>query len=112
MPLYRLDYIETGTSSENTEPVRDPVIGGDLLTRHMTTARSRAIELSAKDGRAIQITRIAGAGLMKVTLIVEPDGRCRRPAKSKPVAREDCKRDSGQPCFCSPCRAERKAARA
>ena len=104
--LYRLDYHD-GTR----EAVRDPVIGGDLITRHMATARSRAIELSERDDRPIQISRISGAGAMKPTLIVNPDGRCSRPAGTKAPAREDCKRDSGQPCFCSPCRAERRAAR-
>lgn len=107
MALYRLDYLD----GENTEPVRDPVIGGDLLTRHMTTARSRALQISGDVDRPIQISRISGAGQMKVTLVVDPDGHCRRPAKSKPVAREDCTRGTGRPCFCSPCRAERKAAR-
>jgi hypothetical protein len=108
--LYRLDYIVTGTSGEDTEPVRDPVIGGDLLTRHMTTARARALELSKADGRAIQITRIAGAGTMKPTLIVNPDGHCQRPAGTKATG-QACKRASGRACFCPACRAERKARR-
>lgn len=110
--LYRLDYIETGTSGEVTEPVRDPIIGGDLLTRHMQTARSRALELSAEDGRAIQISRIGKGGIMRACLIVNPDGHTQRPRRAKAAnPREDCKRDSGRACFCTACRAERKAAR-
>jgi hypothetical protein len=104
--LYRLDYFDG-----SREAVRDPVIGGDLITRHMATARRRAIELSERDDRPIQISRISGAGLMKPTLIVNPDGRCSRPTGTKPTTeREDCKRERGA-CFCTACRAERRAAR-
>jgi hypothetical protein len=105
--LYRLDYCDGDQPEAVLEPL--PWIGGDLIARHMKTARTRAIERAAKAGRPIQISRISGAGLMKPTLIVEASGRCRRPPTSEPMTpREDCVRDSGRACFCSPCRAERR----
>jgi hypothetical protein len=104
--LYRLDYVSP------ERPVRDPVIGGDLLTRHMQTARRRAIEIAAEDGEAILISRIAGSGSMTATLVVEADGRTHRPPGTKPaVPREDCKRHTGATCFCTPCRRERREVR-
>ena len=104
--LYRLDYHDG-----DREAVRDPMLGGDLITRHMQTARRRAIEQASGAGRPILITRIAGAGTMKPSLIVEADGSTRRPPSVRAAnPREDCKRERGA-CFCAACRAERKTRR-
>lgn len=104
--LYRLDYHDG-----DREAVRDPMmIGSDLITRHMSTARGRASEEARESGRAILITRIGKAGAMKPSLIVEPSGKCRRPDGTKATG-QGCSRASGKACFCPACRAERKVRR-
>lgn len=113
MSLYRLDFLNDDDTT--AEAVRDPILGGDLLTRHMTTARKRAIETAEREGRAILITRIHGAGQMRACLRIMADGTPKRPSGTVAPEREDCARlDSRRPnrtCFCSVCRAERDTER-
>src|ERR1043165_3125074 len=111
--MFRLDYIQS--DGRTIAPVLGSEVGilptGDVLTRHMTTARGharRAAELSGKD---VLITRIVGAGTMKPSAVVHPDGSGSRPPGTRAAnPREDCKRASGERCWCSACRAERRAA--
>lgn len=108
MALYRLDYIDT--NGEKTGPVEGWHIGilptGDVLTRHMTTARARAVEAAKRAECDVLVSRIGKAGAIRAALVVQPDGRARRPGG---MSGEDCKRDSGQACFCRNCRAGRRA---
>lgn len=103
--LYRLDYLnEDGSTGE---AVPDPILGGDFLCRHMTTARSHAMPLAKVNGRAILVTRIGKAGQMRPSLVIQPDGTATRPGG---MAGEDCKAGKGQgACFCRNCRASRRA---
>ncbi len=72
---------------------------------HMTTARARALVAARESGRKVQISR---NGI--VSLTVSPDGEFGRPLHSRPVSEvEDCTKGTGRVCFCSPCRAERRA---
>lgn len=98
--LYRLDYL----NADGT--VRGPV--RDFLSRHMTTARKRATEAAAEAELSVQVTRIGKAGQTKATLVIRPDGGAERPAGTRG---EDCKRNSGQTCFCRDCRAQRRGTR-
>jgi hypothetical protein len=109
MSLYRLDYLnDDGTTAE---PVTN-FVGSDFLARHMTTARGAAIEVAAKRGRAILITRIGKAGALRATLIIMPDGTAKRPPNTKSTDRAgDCRKGSGVACFCTACRADRREAR-
>lgn len=105
MNLYRLDYLNADGSKAEGVPDR---IGQQFLSRHMATARSWATERAAEDQRAILVTRIAGAGAMKSTLVVNPDGSCTRPPGSK-TADPNCRCGTGRTCFCPNARAARRA---
>lgn len=101
--LYRLDFHPDGVA------VHDPLLGGDYLARHMSTARAYAAVAAGEERRDVLVTRIGKGGHLKATLIIHPDGSASRPPGSKPVSeRDDCKKGSGQTCFCSPCRAARR----
>ena len=102
--MYRLDYADTG------EAVREPLLDRDYLARHMQTARAKAVATARHHSRPILISRISNAGNLRPSLVIEPSGRAHRPPSTKAVSREDCRRETG-PCFCSPCRAERREAR-
>jgi len=102
MSLYRLDFLADDGST--AEAVRQPVIGGDFLSRHASTARAAAIQAAAEDGRAVLMSRISGAGLMRPTLVIEPDGRCKPPAGMNSAHDSDAR-----VCFCAACRAQRRA---
>lgn len=101
--LYRLDYHPSGAA------VQDPLLMRDYLAHHMATARAYAIVAAGEQGEDVLVTRIGKAGALKPTLLVHPDGSASRPPGSRPVSeRDDCKKDSGQTCFCAPCRAARR----
>jgi hypothetical protein len=100
--LYRLDYIDA--SGREVGPVKNTT-GDDFLSRHMSTARKRAIEAAGERELSVQVTRIGKAGQTRPTLIVRPDGGAEPPRQ----ARSDCKAGPGKPpCFCRNCRAERR----
>jgi hypothetical protein len=107
--MYRLDYVDGGS-------VRgadiDILPTGDVLTAHMTTARTHALQAARRAGRAVLISRIDKAGRLRSALVIRPDGSASRPEDKRPMnARSDCKRDSGETCFCQACRAERRGRR-
>lgn len=101
MSLYRLDFLNDDGST--AEAVRQPIIGGDYLARHASTARAHAIETARESNRAILLTRIGNAGITRPTLVIQPDGRCRPPAGM------DSPHSDDRVCFCPACRAQRKA---
>lgn len=105
MSLFRLDFLN---DDDATAGAAVPGIAGDFLSRHMTTARKGAIQHAQASGRAILISRIGQAGIVRPCLRVYPDGTCKRPAGTVAPPREDCTKDSGRPCFCSACRAARR----
>lgn len=105
--MFRLDYLNPDGTTD--EPVVDVIMGGVFFRRHMATARQYASTTAQLTDRAILITRIVKAGQLKPSLVALPDGSFQRPPGSRPASeREDCRRDSGLPCFCSPCRAARR----
>jgi hypothetical protein len=115
--MFRLDYIDA--SGRIIAPVLGSEIdtlsigasAADVLTMHAATARKHARAAAERSGHDVLITRIVGGGRLKPSSVVKPDGSNGRPPGSRPASRrEDCKRDSGQRCFCTACRAERKAA--
>ena len=71
MSLYRIDFL----TDEGIEPMTESYFG-DYLSRR----RSVAIEDARKaySPWPARITRIYGAGSMKVTAVVHPDGRVTR----------------------------------
>ena len=76
MTLYRLDYVNRYTLDDASAPVRDLL--GDYLSRSWSKARERAIrESETHPDSAIRVTRISGAGAMRVTALAM-DGRVRR----------------------------------
>lgn len=108
--LYRLDYLDT--DGDITGPVLCWHVGtfpptSDVLTRHMTTARERAIQAAAKWECDVLVTRIGKSGQLRPSLVLAPDGTARKPGG---MTGEDCKAGPGQPpCFCRNCRAGRRA---
>ena len=73
MSLYRLDL---SYPDGRLVPVRDPVIGGDFLTRDRNRARSRArhvaeIVATAEGSATVIGTRIYGAGAMRESFRVQ-----------------------------------------
>lgn len=109
MSLYRLDYIGTD------EKVTGPVLGGYVdsiparsvvLTTHMATARTHAINAARRAECDVLVSRIAAKNAaVRGVLIVQPDGTARKP----PGAKSDCTaREGGPPCFCRNCRAGRR----
>jgi hypothetical protein len=116
--MYRLDYIDS--DGRTIAPVLGSEIARlslgasnrDVLTMHAATARKYAREAAELSGRDVLITRIVGAGTMKPSAVVHPDGSGSRPPGTRAAnPREDCKRATGEHCWCSACRAERRAAR-
>jgi hypothetical protein len=74
---------------------------------HSTTARRIAKEAAEDYGQRVQVSRMR-SGKLAPAYMVQPDGSVTRPLTSKPVSeREDCK--APRVCFCSPCRARRRA---
>lgn len=120
MSLYRLDYVNARGEATGAVDGRhvapgpnDPKVGplllpGDVLTRHMTTARAHAVTAARRAECDVAISRIVKGGQIKVALIVHPDGRASRPPKTRPPAGQECKAGSGQTCFCPNCRASRR----
>ena len=123
--LYRLDYCDTDGRATGAVKGRDIGIlpTGDVLTRHMTTARQRAIQAAAPtayapDGRRVLITRIDRAGRLRPSLVIRPDGSATTPPgmastrdTCRAVGRPGTPTDDGGACFCSACRAARKGGR-
>jgi hypothetical protein len=118
MPLFRLDYIDADGTI--TDPVRGSDIevltlaasSEDILTYHMTKAREYAKDAASAYNTSVQIAGIIKGGVIKPRLIIHPDGSATRPGGTKPGReQDDCKAQSGQPCFCPPCRAKRRASK-
>lgn len=116
--MFRLDYIDSDGR------IIAPVLGSeidtlslaasaeDVLTMHASTARKHARAAADRSGKDVLITRIVKGGQLKPSTVIRAAGGSGRPPGFKPAnARENCKRDSGQRCFCTACRAERKATR-
>jgi len=61
MNLYRLDYLAPDGSTDACTDWR-----GDYLSRQYAQARTDAKKIGDATGAVIQITRISGAGSMKV----------------------------------------------
>jgi hypothetical protein len=115
MPLFRLDYIDT--NGKVTGPVRGRDIGvltlaassDDILVTHMQTARRHALDAARRAECDVQIAGIIKGGIIKPRLIVRPDGSASKPHGTRAGRTQDeCKRDSGERCFCPACRAERR----
>lgn len=115
--MFRLDYLDANGA------VLAPVLGHEVgilqpdratrpvKTQHATTARKHARAAAEQAQHAVLISRVIGEDV-KPTTTVQPDGRSGRPPGFKPAStREDCTQGSGQRCFCTACRAERKARR-
>lgn len=65
MSLYRIDRAD-GTA------VRDTIMGGDYLTSRPAQARERARDEADICGQDVIVTRIYGAGRMKVHYTAKP----------------------------------------
>lgn len=111
--MYRLDYCDT--TGRATGAVRGADLGilptGDVLTRHMTTARQRAIQAANRAECDVLISRIGKSGNIKPSLIVSRDGRAKRPPGMKAASgTRECRAGLGLgACFCDNCRASRRA---
>jgi hypothetical protein len=98
--LYRLDFLNDDGST--AEAVHDIIVCADFLSRHASTARKKAIQAAANSGRAVVMTRIGRAGLMRPTLVIFPDGKC-----SPPAGMDSGHNAEARVCFCRNCRAGR-----
>ena len=98
--LYRLDYLTEDGSIGRA--VLDPILTRDYLSRHASTARRAAIQAAAESGDPVLLTRISGAGNMKPTLVIFPDGKC-----SPPKGMDSGHDAEARICFCRNCRAAR-----
>lgn len=110
MNLFRLDYCDANGTT--TGPVLGSDIGilpgGVVLTRHMTTARARAIHAADLAKSDVLITRISGGGAMKPSLVIRQDGTGKRPPGTRTANGPDCVAGTGRSCFCANCRAGRR----
>lgn len=79
--------------------------------RHAATARAVAVELAAELSLPVEVCTTDAKGRRKVRTVIQPDGSAKPPSNVERDVREGCVRDEGRACFCTPCRAERKAAR-
>lgn len=110
MNLYRLDYIDT--DGNVTGAVKGQHLGilptGDILCRHMATARGRAVDAARRAECDVLVSRIGGkTASVRGVLVLRPDGTGRKPPG---MTGEDCKAGpSKPPCFCKNCRAGRRA---
>lgn len=77
------------------------------ISRHASTARKRAATAARFLGRNMAVVRNGD----RVAYVIGPDGRVSTPPGVTVAERENCTRGSGRPCFCTACRAERKAGR-
>lgn len=106
--LYRLDYCDT--HGKTTGPVRGADLGilptGDVLCRHMSRARERAIQAANRAECDVLITRIGKSGDLKPSLIIDRDGRGKQPPGKRPSG--GIEHREGGPCFCANCRAGRR----
>lgn len=82
----------------------------DYSCQHATTARRAAFEAAARAECDVGIYRLVGKTL-RPAYRVQPSGRVLPPVGVEVPERERCVRDEGKPCFCTPCRAERREAR-
>lgn len=98
MALYRLNFQDDGS------PVTNVLSGSDFLCQHMTTARSRAIQVSTSTARTVVVSRVTNGDEPIVTLVIRPDG-----SASPPRQADDCTAGGEHPCFCRNCRASRRA---
>lgn len=104
MPLYRLDFRDDGS------PVPDRImLDTDFLSRHMQTARARAVEVAGDTGRVVVVSRIGKTGSVRPAIVIRPDGGAEAPDGMRQGGGVDCTTGTlDQPCFCRNCRAERR----
>lgn len=111
MNLYRLDYIDANekiTGAVQGWHINLFTNSRDVLTRHMTTARTHALDAARRAECDVLVSRIGGkSASVRGVLIVRPDGTARKPPGAKG---EDCTAGPNRPpCFCRNCRAGRRA---
>lgn len=96
--MFTLHYYEDGQLS------RDPI--GYCAYKHASTARKEARREADATDAPVAVMRDD-----KTTYIMHPDGRAERaPASQAPSPAEDCVQGvEDRACFCSPCRAIRRA---
>lgn len=115
MVTFQLHFL--GTDGRTTGQILDPLEGGaDAVafeSRHASTARRAAREAAARAESDVLIVRVV-KDAMQPAYVVTPDGRQKNPPGTVAVQRETCTAEdgSGRPCWCTACRAARKAARA
>jgi hypothetical protein len=112
MVTFELHFL--GTDGRTTGRILDPLEGGadavPFESRHGSTARRAAREAAARAECDVLVARIVD-GEVRPAYVVRPDGRQANPPGSVAVQREACTAGNGRPCFCTACRAERKAAK-
>lgn len=98
--MYTIRYNDTG----------EPAGPDGYSVRHARTVRHVARDMAAAHGRAIQVVRIV-ADEVTAAYIIDPDGTRRPPEGTKFEQRENCIAPEGKMCFCTACRADRRAGR-
>ena len=106
--MFVLDFIDhEGNVVERYKPLDGKADGYG----HSRTARIVARREAAERRQHVLVSRVVN-GKARPAYVVRVDGSSAPPTTMQAPGREDCKRAEGVPCFCTPCRAERKAARA
>lgn len=75
-------------------------------SHHAATARDKARIVATAAQRPVEVLRGG-----KPAYVMMPDGNVTPPGGVVVAPRSVCTKDSGRPCFCTPCREDRKAAR-
>lgn len=88
------------------DPVVNSQTGQPWSSQHAVTARSAARHAAKTRIEPVQVMRGA-----RVAYVMHPDGSTTPPPGAIEPPRMNCTRGSGRPCFCQPCRDDRKAAR-
>lgn len=105
---FTIHYLDSDGAPDG-QLASDEVKDGSVpwTSRHARTARERATRVARFLGQSMAVVRGD-----RVAYIIRPDGTVSTPPGMTVQAREGCRRASGRACFCSACRAERKAGRA
>lgn len=109
---FRLDYLRLDGQTGGC--VRADLNGGvdtpDFTCEHASTARRHASEAAIRAECDVLVSRVTGLDV-RPAYVITPTGERKPPPGVVVMARENCKRDTGQACFCSACRAERRSQR-
>lgn len=96
------------TDGKLTDAIGDDLLVGEAFAcEHAQTARAKAKEYATTNNTDVVVVRDGDRACYTITR----RGETTPPPNARVPEREQCKRGSGQACFCLACRADRRAQR-